>query len=130
MKRFLGNCVALVMEISVSGVGRVEASSITGFDNGAEWTVNSSVITSSAFNGNTLTLTDSEAWEARSAWFDTPQSVSAFTVSFTYTANQLGGTAPADGIAFAFQNAASGLNALGEYGGYLGYASIKPSVAV
>lgn len=76
---------------------------------------------------NILNLTSAGNDQATSAWFNTPQSVTNFTASFTY--DFLSGTAtPADGFAFVLQNTA--LNALGGGGGALGYLGINNSVAL
>jgi autotransporter-associated beta strand protein len=68
-----------------------------------------------------LTLTDNNYNEARTAWFDTPQTISSgFTASFTYTPS---GTKAADGFTFTVQNASSPLTQLGGTGGYFAYGS-------
>lgn len=74
-----------------------------------------------------LNLTSAANDQATSAWFNTPQSVTNFTASFTY--DFLGGTTnPADGFAFVLQN--TNLAALGGGGGALGYLGINNSVAL
>jgi hypothetical protein len=77
--------------------------------------------------GGVLNLTAATNDNATSAWFNTAQSVSNFTASFTY--DFISGTAtPADGFAFVLQN--TGLTALGGGGGGLGYLGINNSVAL
>jgi hypothetical protein len=73
-----------------------------------------------------LTVTDNGGSEARSAFFNTKQSVTAFNVNFVYTAS---GDKAADGAAFVLQNSGSGASALGAAGGSLGYSGITPSAA-
>jgi fibronectin-binding autotransporter adhesin len=72
----------------------------------------------------TLTLTDANNSEARSAFFKTAVGVSntnGFTASFVYT-NLSGNAAnPADGVAFVLQNDPRGSTALGDPGGAFGY---------
>ena len=92
----------------------------TGFSNGAGLILNGGA----ALNGNSLTLTDGGAFEARSAFFATPLNVAQFNTSFNF---QL--TSPsADGFTFTIQGSNSA--ALGSDGGGLGYAGIPTSVAV
>ena len=75
-------------------------------------------------NGSSLQLTDGGQGETASAWYATRVNVQAFTQDLSF---QL--TNPnADGITFTIQNA--GLTALGNSGGWLGYAPIASSVAV
>ena len=59
---------------------------IIGFANGVGYTSNHTTGTNNglSFNGNSLTLTDSHVTEGNSAFFDTQESVSQFTASFTY----------------------------------------------
>jgi FtsP/CotA-like multicopper oxidase with cupredoxin domain len=83
-------------------------------------------------SGSTLQLTDGGTFEARSAFFNTPVNVQAFTTDFDFQFV----AAKADGLTFTIQN--QGLNALGGFGAGLGYgvqpagtgASIAKSVAV
>jgi hypothetical protein len=70
-----------------------------------------------------LTLTTNNNGIATSYWFNTPQNITNFTESFTYTSN--GG---ADGIAVVWQN--SGLTALGGGGGSLGFGGITSAAAL
>jgi hypothetical protein len=98
---------------------------ITGFNNGVGFTLNGGP----TISGGTATLTDSNNFEARSLYYDTPQSISAgFQASFTYQATNGGGLGLADGTTFVLQN--QGLNALGGSGSGLGYSGITPSAAV
>jgi autotransporter-associated beta strand protein len=83
------------------------------------WTINSNgaAYTVTPINNNVLTLTDNVGSEARSAFYDTPVPVAAFSASFVY---QAAGTRAADGVAFMLQNDPRGLTALGGNGGGLG----------
>ena len=105
----------------VAGSPSVTNATLSGFNGGTNWTVNTTGVTTPAFNGNTLTLTDNVGNEARSVFFNTPQSVASnFAIGFTYTATgTVGGLA--DGTAVIFQNDPRGLTALGGGGGALGY---------
>jgi hypothetical protein len=96
-----------------------------------DYTVNASLPAQGAgvpnISGGVLNLTTAGNDQATTAWFNTPQSVSNFTASFTY--DFLGGTTnPADGFSFILQNSA--LSALGGGGGALGYVGINNSVAL
>jgi hypothetical protein len=106
-------------------------------------------------SGATLQLTDTKrnainpdpagyngGSEAASAFYNTPQSVGAFTAQFTYQEDITGDTStaasldPADGFAFVLQNDTRGASALGDSGEVLGYgsnsgtAAISPSAAI
>jgi fibronectin-binding autotransporter adhesin len=113
----------------VAGSPSVTNATLSGFNGGTNWTVNGNSVTTPAFNGNTLTLTDNVGNESRSVFFNTPQSVAgSFALGFTYTATgAIGGLA--DGAAVIFQNDPRGLTALGGGGGALGYGGITPSAA-
>jgi hypothetical protein len=67
-------------------------------------------------SGDVLTLTNNTGGLATAYWFNTPQSITNFVESFTYTASTNG----ADGIAVVWQN--QGTSALGAGGGGLGYS--------
>jgi hypothetical protein len=75
---------------------------------------------SAALNGSRLRLTNGGTYEAASAWYSTPASVSAFTTDFNFQVTP--GTSPtADGFAFVIQR--NNTTALGPLGGGLGYGS-------
>jgi hypothetical protein len=78
----------------------------------------------SSFNGTRLRLTDGNANEARSAFYNYPVNIQQFETSFNF---QL--TNPnSDGFTFAIQGI--GTTALGQAGADLGYAPIANSIAV
>ena len=80
----------------------------------------SAAITSTA----TLRLTDGGSSEARSAFFNTPVNVQAFSTTFIFHLTN----ANADGFTFTIQN--NSPTALGGRGGSLGYGGIPKSVAL
>lgn len=94
-----------------------------GFSDGSAWTLNGGA----TLEGGVLTLTDGGAGQARSAYFNSPVPIEAFSASFIYQDVNGGG---ADGVAFILQNSPAGTAALGGAGGYLGYAGITPSAAL
>lgn len=103
---------------------------ITGF-NPSNYTLNANpdAITAGVPNitGGILNLTTAANSQATSAFFNTAQTVTNFTASFTYDFLNGSGN-PADGFAFVLQN--SGLSALGGGGGAVGYEGITSSVAL
>jgi hypothetical protein len=128
---------ALLLSAACVGLstGRAEATSVLGFD----MTLNGNA----AVNGANLQLipddggTDTNA--EGSAYISAPFAVSnsttfSSTFSFSMTNSASTGQGLADGFTFVVQNA--GLNALGDAGGNLGYATgganpaVSPSVAV
>ena len=108
---------------------------VNGFNgttgDGAGWSVNSTSITTTAFTGGVLTLTDGTASEARSSYYMTRVPVSGpFNATFTYQA-AAGSTATlADGAAIVLQNSPAGTAALGNGGGALGFDTTTPSAAI
>ena len=101
---------------------------ISGFNGGSGWTGNTNSTGGPTFNGNSVTLTDGQNNEARSAIYSTAQPISAWAASFDYQVNS---DAKADGVTFMLENKAGNpTNALGQAGGGLGYATITPSVAI
>ena len=109
-------------------VGAVVATTradITGFNNGVGFTLNGGP----TISGGTATLTDNNVFEARSLYYDTPQSITGgFQASFIYQATGGNDFALADGTTFVLQN--QGLTALGGSGSGLGYSGIAPSASV
>jgi hypothetical protein len=67
--------------------------------------------------------------QAGSLFSTAPQSILTFTNDFSFTlTNNPGANPDADGIMFVIQN--QGPNALGAYGGYLGYGSLTPGTGI
>jgi hypothetical protein len=102
---------------------------ISGFNSGTGYTANNAATFTAP---DTLQLTDNFG-QANTAYFDTKQSIGAFTASFTYQlvtfpANDPNHLSPADGVTFTIQN--QGLNAVGDGGGDFGFAGISPGAAV
>ncbi len=97
---------------------------LAGFGgSGTGWTVNSDNIASSPFPAaDVLQLTDNNANQARSAFYNTPvpivRGTTGFSTSFIYTPS---GNLAGEGIAFVLQNDSRGSHALDGVGGGLGY---------
>jgi|GEM_PF-4527083 len=104
--------LAATAVLSVAGTGFAD---ISGFGSGSGYTLtgytqdafgnitdtNAPTITSGA-----LTITTASAGEARAAFFNTPQSISSFTASFTFQMDPTssGPLGSSDGFAFVLQN--------------------------
>ncbi len=78
---------------------------------------------SASRSSNVLQLTDGQVFEAGSAFYANRVNIQSFTTDFSFQQ-----TGTADGMTFTIQNA--GVNALGNYGGSLGYAPMGKSVAL
>jgi flagellar biosynthesis/type III secretory pathway chaperone len=83
-----------------------------------------SLVAGAQVSGGMLDLTSVTDWEARAAWYASPVNVQSFTTDFSFQET----SASADGFTFTIQN--DGAQALGHYGGGLGYEGIGSSVAV
>jgi fibronectin-binding autotransporter adhesin len=94
------------------------------------WTVNNNGGLTTAITNNVLTLTvDEGVAESRSAFYNTPVPVGAFSATFVYQ-ESTGYTYPTDGATFVLQNASSGVSALGGGAQGLGYTGITPSAGM
>jgi hypothetical protein len=129
-RRIASYCAILGITIVVVGLGApaVRGGGISGFSNGVGWTGNNNGTGGPAFTTSTLTLTDGGLSEARSAFFNTAQSIGQFSAEFLYQATQPGGEGLADGATFTLQT--QGLTALGSSGNGLGVSGITPSAEV
>ena len=87
---------------------------------------NLTLVNDASIASGALQLSDGGGGEERAVWFNTPVSSLAFTSDFNYQAT----SAVADGMTFTLQNDPTGLYALGDGGGGLGYGGIESSVAV
>jgi PEP-CTERM motif len=123
-----------VAGLAVFGMAGTASGQVVGFGGSAMtgWTPNTNTagvpsVTGTGTAADVLTLTTPVNSIASSYWFNTPQSITNFTETFTYTqtTNTPNG---ADGIAVVWQNA--GLNALGAGGGGLGFGGITLSAAL
>lgn len=134
-KNGMGLVVAAAASVAL-GLSSTSKAQVVGFGGSSEtgWTanadgasMNNSVpsVVGSGTSADILTLTTANNSEASSYWFNTPQSITNFTESFTYKDGSGGG---ADGIAAVWQNA--GTAALGGSGGSLGFAGIPTSAGL
>jgi hypothetical protein len=77
-------------------------------------------------SGDALQLTDSQAHEARTIWFDKRVDVDSFTTSFSFNVSD--NASSADGFTFTLQS--RNTEELGTDGYHFGYTGIERSVAV
>jgi Legume lectin domain len=108
----------ITMAVLALGAPAVRGGGINGFGNGVGWTGNTNGTGEPTFTTDTLTLTDGGLSEARSAFYNTAQSIGQFTAQFTYQPTQPGGEGLADGATFTLQT--QGLSAMGSQGSALG----------
>jgi hypothetical protein len=109
----------------LSAWGSIAQTTISFFDNGTNWTINQSGLSSANISGNVLYGTDGNGSEAVTAWYNSPVYINGFVATFTY--QDVGGSpgANADGTSFALQE--SGPAFLGGAGGALGISGLTPS---
>jgi hypothetical protein len=112
---------------------------VTGFKNGANWTINDGGGGDvAAITAEVLQITSNTNDERHGVWFNDPQKVTAFTASFTYqldpaspVPNELAGNhGCADGMTFTIQNHSDGPNSIGGGGGCMGFCGITSSAGV
>ena len=98
---------------TVIAAGTLRLGAIGGFGgNGSGFTINSSGIGSPAVTGGTLTLTDNNGNEARTAFYDWKVPVtSPFTARFVYQDVTASAGNQGDGVVFVLQNDSRGLGA-------------------
>ncbi|MDA8375586.1 MAG: hypothetical protein M0Z50_00665 [Planctomycetia bacterium] len=122
-------CATVAAVLGAAGTGFAD---ISGFGNGTGYTLtgytqdaNGNITDNNAptISSGTLTLTTAGAGEARAAFFNTPQSISNFTVGFTFQTapTSFAPLGPSDGFAFVLQNDSRGTSAIGGGGAGLGY---------
>ena len=117
---------ALSFVLLASGFLELVHGAVTGFgDNGAGWTGNNAGGTPPVFSADRLTIIQNgEQDTAKSAWFQTPQSITGgFSARFTLRRANTGGPFAREGAAFVIQSSAAGTAALGGSGAGLGYAA-------
>ena len=135
---------SLCLAASVGAVPASLSASIVGFSGFAP--VNTIAPATNAIGysggGSTLELTDGQGSEASTGFSTSPQDITAFEATYTYTVvgstnTARSQTALADGYTFIMQNDSRGTAALGGTGGSAGYTSsgtgstaVSPSAAV
>ncbi len=86
-----------------------------------------------SINGSALRLTGAQELVAGTAFYQSPLPLGAdtsFVTSFQFQLTGGNATAGADGFTFALQNAANGVNTVGNEGGGLGIDGVSNSVAI
>jgi hypothetical protein len=132
-KRFAA--VIAAAAIAAFGMAGTATAQVIGFGGSSMtgWTPNTNTaglpsVTGSGTSADVLTLTNNTNGIATSYWFNTPQSITNFKESFTYTQTTNTPNNGADGFAVVWQNA--GTNALGGGGGQLGLTGIASSASL
>ncbi len=115
----------LVSVIILSAWGCVAQTAISFFDNGTNWTINQSGLSSANIGGNVFYGTDGGWDEGVTTWYDNLVNIDGFVATFTY--QDVGGSpgASADGTSFDLQEI--GPSYLGAAGGALGISGLSPS---
>ncbi|MGA2246534.1 MAG: hypothetical protein ABSH48_16180 [Verrucomicrobiota bacterium] len=119
----ISNVVGTIVSSTAVVLGLTNPPPLITFDD-TNWALNNNGSITPSIETNQLTLTDGNANEASSAFYDVGQYIGGFVASFTYQTSGGG-----DGVTFCLQNASAGTNALGQAGASLGYSGIAPSVA-
>jgi hypothetical protein len=101
------------------------ATAVSFFENGSNWTINQSGLSSANITANVFHGTDGNGGEAVTAWYNNWVYINGFVAIFTY--QDVGGSvgANADGASFALQT--SGPGYLGAGGGSLAISGLTPS---
>jgi hypothetical protein len=109
------------LQISIVDPANSCGGNITGFGgNGTGWTLNGGATVTT----NILTLTTAAGNQARTAFFNNKINFCGdFTASFVYQAQGADTSLFADGVTFMIQNDPRGINAVGGFGGGLGYGN-------
>ena len=120
----VSNSAGTATSLQITNLAVDPPTSVTLNDD-TNWTVQGTGF-APVMSGGLLELTDNNANETASAFYNIAQYIEGFKASFTYTP---GGNLAADGITFCLQNSPAGVSALGGGGGNLGYFGINNSVA-
>jgi hypothetical protein len=116
-------CFCLVLWL-ILFAGETMAQTVS-FNNGTNWTINQSGLSSAEIAGNVFHGTDGGGSEAVTAWYASLVPINGFIATFTY--QDMGGSdgANADGTSFDIQE--SGPTYLSGNGGSLGITGLTPS---
>ena len=98
---------------------------ITFFNNGNNWTIKQSGLSSANITSNVFHGTDGNGGESVAAWYNQPVSIDGFTATFTY--QDVGGSPGNNADGFTFDLQVNGPNFLGGTGGSLGVNGLTPS---
>ncbi|MBN2474266.1 MAG: PEP-CTERM sorting domain-containing protein [Pirellulales bacterium] len=119
--------------LTIDGGAFGDPGDITGFGDGSSFQLNRAASTPPeipAITAGTLQLTSAINDQAASAFYTTPQDVTAFTYEFDYQMAGFSGGQPADGMVMVFHNSPSAEFAIGGAGGGIGYSGITPSTGL
>jgi hypothetical protein len=116
-----------VLALSISPA--IARGDILGFDNFFGFTLNQlDGDAAPTISPGAIRLTSASSGQRRSLFYNTPQSIAAFTAKFTYRTTA-GNVAPEYGAVFVLQNSPNGPAAIGAADGF-SYGGITPSAAV
>jgi hypothetical protein len=124
-KRWLGLLLFVATVLPLWAPNGQAQTSVSFFNNGTNWTINQTGLSSAKIASNVFHGTDGNGGEAVSAWYDYPVFIDGFTATFTY--QDVGGSPGnnADGMSFDLQE--NGPTFLGSTGGDLAVDGLSPS---
>jgi hypothetical protein len=124
--RVAPGCIpALIIALVLLAFNGRAQTTVTFFNNGTNWTVNQSGMTSAKIATNVFHGTDENGNESVSAWYNYPVYINGFTASFTY--QDVGGATGNNADGFTFNLQEYGPTFLGGSGGNLGVNGLSPS---
>ncbi len=127
MRNFFATCIVAASVFRIGAIDYI----FNNFTNTANLALNGNAVVTNTADGFVIRLVTSEGWETGSVFSTLPVQVSSFSANFKFRITNSGGGSDgidsgADGLAFIIQ--AVSTNALGSYGGYLGYAGIPAGI--
>jgi Legume lectin domain len=121
--------LSITLCVSVLAFPAAASASIIGFGDFSNFTINpvNDGKPAPTVSPGTIHLTNPSPLEARSVFYNVPQTIANFTAAFTYRAV---GESVGEGAAFVIQNSPAGTQAVGGSALGLGYSGINNSSAI